>query len=728
MNRAHRAALFALLFIASTCVNADETADKPKEPHTVPMPRLEVTEQRAGPQGSEEEAYRVGSLNSLGPLGSYSLLDTPYTVSVLPRELMENSQAKNFKEVSKYLPLVAFQEQQGPQILRPQTRGIQGGNFQNSRADGMTMFITVANAMEQFEQIEVVNGVSAQLYGPANPSGMFNFVSKRPTPRSFARLNLGYDSDSILTAHADFGGPIGDDGVVAYRVNVLGADGTGYVDNSKLKRRLADVAVDVHPSRDTVIEATISDYYLWQHGYPGWFTYGEAVVLPAAPDPTRAGYGQSYAGVEMSTQMGILKLRQDFGSAWHLVLGVLHQDATRDINTPVNNLRNNTGTYISSFANGFAPRFTIDSDMGYLNGVFSTGGVSHDFTFGTAGYRSRSYSVKTAASAASVLLGTATIDDPQVFPEPASGPPNVRDNFNSSIVYQQGLNVGDTMKFTDAWLARLGVSEDWFHVVNYSAAGAVLPGYVNSGASPSASLMYKPRSDMTAYLTYASSLQAGDTAPGTAANAGVSLAPYRSKEIEAGFKASLHDLDFYAALFRIERPFANTDTADNVFKITGTQVNTGLELSLVGKVVPSLTVYGGFTILNARLNDTGNPATDGKWFVGQPKYKGNVLLEYRVPGLPGFTAIADWYYSSQRAGNDTNSFFSPSFNVFDVGARYASTIAGQPALWRLTVNNAGDERYWSTIAPSNLTGTNTGNMVAHLGAPRTVSASVSIDF
>ena len=44
------------------------------------------------------------------------------------------------------------------------------------------------------------------------------------------------------------------------------------------------------------------------------------------------------------------------------------------------------------------------------------------------------------------------------------------------------------------------------------------------------------------------------------------------------------------------------------------------------------------------------------------------------------------------------------------------------------MNNATDRQYWSTIAPSNLTGANTGNLVAHLGAPRTVLASASIDF
>ena len=75
----------------------------------------------------------------------------------------------------------------------------------------------------------------------------------------------------------------------------------------------------------------------------------------------------------------------------------------------------------------------------------------------------------------------------------------------------------------------------------------------------------KPRPEVSIYATYANSLQAGDVAPGTAGNAGSSLAPYRSKSIEMGVKTSFRKLDLAAALFRIERPFANIDPADSVF-------------------------------------------------------------------------------------------------------------------------------------------------------------------
>src|SRR5882724_2984891 len=179
-----------------------------------------------------EDNYRVETVDSIGPLGSIPLLDIPYTVSVLPLDLIENSQAVNFKDVSKYLPLVAYQEQQGPDILRPQTRGLQGGNFQNSRLDGMTMFITVATAMEQFEQIEVVNGLSSSLYGPANPSGMFNFVSKRPTDYDLREVTASYVSDSVGTAHVDLGGKIDGIGVVSYRFNGLFGEGDAWVEQT----------------------------------------------------------------------------------------------------------------------------------------------------------------------------------------------------------------------------------------------------------------------------------------------------------------------------------------------------------------------------------------------------------------------------------------------------------------------------------------------------------------
>ena len=246
---------------------------------------------KAGAEGG----YRADAVSALGSSGNVPILNAPYTVSVLPGELIDNGQVKNFKEASKYLPLVHFQEMQGSEILRPATRGMQGSNMQNARMDGMGIVITGANSMESLQQIEVLNGVGGALYGPANPSGMFNLVPKRPTVAPLRQVTIGYDDRSVTTVRADVGGRTGSDGKFGYRANALFGDGRAFVENSDLTRGLASLAIDVRPFTRTVIEAFYSYYNVDQRGFPGWFTYGRPnarsafiQLPPEAPDPARA--------------------------------------------------------------------------------------------------------------------------------------------------------------------------------------------------------------------------------------------------------------------------------------------------------------------------------------------------------------------------------------------------------------------------------------------------------
>jgi iron complex outermembrane recepter protein len=692
----------------------------------------EVVIQTSRDQGD----YRVDSLDSIGPLGTTPIVDAPYSISVLPSDLIENTQAVNFKEVSKYMPLVSFQEQQGPDILRPMTRGFQGSNFQNTKVDGMTIFMTGTTAMEQFDQIEVISGAAASLYGPAPPSGMFNMITKRPTDYDLREVTATYASNSLGTAKVDLGGRLDSNGIISYRFNALYGSGEGFVDESHERRTLVDLGVDVRPWEHTLLELNYSDNVLNTSGFPGWFTYSEKLILPPAPDPQRAGIGQPYAGVYLRTTMGEARVKQDFGAHWHLVAGILNENVERNIHTAVNNLRSNAGTYNTNYGSGFAPRFAITSDVAYLNGDFDTWGIGHDLTIGSAGYRAASYGLITAANAAcppaanNTCLGSASLAAPVIYPQPPQGPPKVGSSYiyDSSDQYQQGVNLNDTLKLSDDWLLRVGASQDWFHTNNFNNKSVKKSEYSNHGISPTGSVIFKPTAGSSVYATYESSLLAGDLAPAGTVNAGVGLPPYRSKEYELGYKGQFGKIDFTAALFDIRRPFANVNPLDNTFEISGEQVNKGLELSAVGQLLDGLTMYGGITLLSSKLENTPQPATNDRLYVGTPKVKGNVLLEYHIPGLAGLVATFDYQFSGPRPADDTNQFSVAGYNLVDVGARYTLNMWGTPVAWRLAVENVTDRHYWSTIGPSNLTGANTGNLVAHVGAPRTVQASVTVKF
>jgi len=232
---------------------------------------------------------------------------------------------------------------------------------------------------------------------------------------------------------------------------------------------------------------------------------------------------------------------------------------------------------------------------------------------------------------------------------------------------------------------------------------------------------------MTLYGTYGSSLQQGDIAPTTARNANEALAPYRSTQTEVGYKIAFPLIDLATAVFRINRPFAMTDPADNVFKISGDQVNTGFEAIVTGRVTERLLMFGGFTMLDPTLTKTGNPATDGKQFVNIPKFKSNLLSEYRFYGESTYASV-NWQFVGRRPIDDINSTYTPAYNVVDLGVRHARVVASTIMTWKFQVNNVADVFYWSTIGPGNITGTNVGSYTAHFGTPRTVQASLDVAF
>ncbi|HEX5108110.1 MAG TPA: TonB-dependent receptor [Vicinamibacterales bacterium] len=258
-------------------------------------------------------------------------------------------------------------------------------------------------------------------------------------------------------------------------------------------------------------------------------------------------------------------------------------------------------------------------------------------------------------------------------------------------------------------------------------AGVRTGGYKDNGLSPLASLMFKPTSRTTVYGTYGSSLQQGDIAPTTAANASEALPPYRSTQTEIGYKIAFPMIDVATAVFRINRPFAMTDPADNVFKISGDQVNTGFEAIVTGRVTERLLMFGGLTVLDPTLTKTGNPLTDGKQFVNIPTFKSNLLTEYRFFG-EGTYASVNWQFVGDRPIDDINSTYTPSYHVVDLGVRHSHTLGRSVATWKFQVNNVADVHYWSTIGPGNITGTNVGSYTAHFGTPRTVQASIEIGF
>lgn len=692
---------------------------------------IEVQAPKAPKDASAAVGYRSESV-SVGPLGDKNPMEVPYVITAVPSDLLENQPTTGMAGLTKYVPSAQYEARGGMYIGRPQTRGFEGTISENNRMDGMNVCMTTAYPMEQFERIEVLNGLAGSIYGPSAPSGVFNLVLKRPTEKPYYELDLGdvsYGGKVNNYYHADLSGPLAHN--FGYRVNVLYDNGQEWEPGSSIKRNLASIALDWHGLPNTVVETNFSYYNLREQGFPAGFNYGSSTTnpatnirLPDAADPTRAGYGQEWAGYELATRTMSLRVKHDFSEDWHVSGGFLNQSASRNVFQVLNTLTDNSGDYkttLGALPNANSTTFVVNSEFLDLNGHLKTGSVTHDLVLGTNGHERSSTSLRIPF--ATQTLGTANISNPASYGEPVwfQG----QDSYKSSVIQEQSLTAADTVNYK-SWSALATVSYSWLNSASYNAAGAATNKSDDSGVSFGVSIMNKPIDNLMVYISYADSLQQGDTAPATGvSNPNVTLSPYRSNQYEAGAKLALDKIDLTTAIFRIDRPYAYA--SDNVFKVQGDQVNYGLEMMATGDLTDRVKIFGGVTLLNPKLTGTGNSATDDKSIIGVPKVQGNLYAEYRMPFITGLTPSLNVHYTDRRAADAENTTYAKAYTTLDLGVRYATKMLGTDTTWRLTANNVTNEQYWASVMPSNINGSGTVN-TAYLGTPREIIASMQIKF
>jgi iron complex outermembrane receptor protein len=671
--------------------------------------------------------YQVPT-TSIGPLGDKNDVDIPFSVTTIPGYLFDSQQARNFSDVVKYLPSAQIEARGGIDVGRPQTRGFEGGVAQNSRMDGLNITATTAYPMEPYDRLEVLSGLAGAMYGPAAPAGVFNLVMKRPTDAPTLQVGVSYDSRALPTVQGDIGGRVGSKGIFGYRLIALYGDGTGYAEQSNRHRELVSGAFDIHLGERTVVEINASHYRFKQTGFPASFSYGSghSTQLPEAPDASRAGYGQPFAGMDLVTNTGSLRVKHELSKDWHLTVGVLDQAAKRPFYNATDQMTDDVGDFRVSVTQSYN-NWVITSNLLYLNGHIRTGTISHDVVIGTNGYYQRNYGGKVSTTWA---LGNSTLANPVIFGAPSWT--GTWATYRSSGAWQQAFIVGDTISFAKRWSALLTGSMNWINSRNYTAnssGGYTETGiYEKSGFSPAASLMYKPADRMSVYVTYANSLQQGDTTPTTGvANPGEVLPPYRSKEVEVGYKVVVSRVEFPAAAFHMTRAFAFTDPIDNVYKVEGEQVNNGLELMARGSLMSDLSVYGGLTWLDPRLQDTGKAATTNKLVVGVPKIQANLLAEYQVRRFSGLAFNANLHGTGRRAGNDSNLTWADGYTTVDIGVRYTRPMGSAAVTWRVGVSNLTNTHYWASIFPGSINGS-ASSYSTFLGAARMISAMMQIGF
>jgi len=672
-------------------------------------------------EGSTEAGYKPQTAKTTGPWGDKQILDTPYSISVAPTELMENVIASNPNQIYQMLPNVQSYGSSSPYGDSVATF-IRGFYVCNGSLNGMNASnngCLDSLDPEELERIEVLNGADGFLYGGKSEiGGRLNYISKRPTTNRLTNLTVGNYGGSQYFAHADLGGPIDKDGRFGYRINAVTANGDTAVDHRKIKRNLISAAFDWKVTDDLLVQLNLAHREFKQNGLPTSFWPDTGLKLSDLPIPDAGkNYSQKWTSRELTVDRYGLDVKWTANNTLSFRAGV--QSRTDDrapfIYSPWSTLYAN-GTLEALVASIGPHKSTNKSGYFFTDANFDTGPLRHKLVAGFNAYFGE-YSF-TSDNWSSVML-TSSLNDPYVEKP-------VFDVVGSTPMYvarkttYRSMMIGDQIQFSEKWSALAGINRTYISGGSIDKDGTkIAPFYEKWATTPTLSLIYKPRPWLTTYATYMEALTQGNIVSDFYKNANEVFSPKINKQVEIGAKANVDGMLLGAALFKINAPlsyehYANPGDILKTLTQDGEQVNKGVEFSAVGKVTERLTVMGGATFFNAKQVKTSDPGMRGKVPAQIAEKMAKLYAEYQVPGASGLFLNGGVNWTDSFWADLENTDRLPARTVLDVGLRYETRINSTPVTGRLYISNLTNKSYWLANAA--------------LGEPRTVAFSLTTKF
>lgn len=655
--------------------------------------------------GLAKDGYRSELISSLGPLGQTAIRDTPYSVSVVPRELIENIQAQSPDDVFRVNPVI--------RTLTPQLSGwspmvsMRGFTTYDSAEDGMRQSFSRATSLEDKERIEVLTGLSGFLYGAAAPAGMVNYVYKRPTVERLNSMTIGSYGADQKYIHGDFGGRIDTEGQAGYRLNLVKQSGETAIDDQTIDRFLASGAFDWDMTDRLKLELNAS-YSKYEMENPNsYWAFQNNVPHGNAPD-TGKNWSQPWIRDEIDKAHLSGKLTYDVNDILTLRGGYMREYGDRPVQEHTMNSVRAPGQYHQIAIRSGETRSVFDAAQGFADLSFATGFMSHKLTTGYHMYSDRAW--QTTYSPNTGWIGPYSQSSPTHTTEPVF-PGNSSKPYYAGYVQNHNFVVGDQIKVNEQWSVLAGANYSRVMTKSLGASGVqTTPDYDEGRLSPSASLLFKPMPWMTLYGSYIEGLEKGGTAPDVATNKGQVMAPMISTQREVGIKADVGRVLLTGALFDIEKAFEFTG-ASGAYSQDGRQKHRGVEITATGKVLDSLTVLGGLTLIDAKVQ---GGTYDGAEPMNVADTMAKLYTEYEVPGLDGVFLTGGVYHTGRQWANNLNNDQLKAYTTADLGLRYTTEQLGNPLTARLYVSNITGESYWMNSY--------------YLGNPRSVAASLQMKF
>ncbi|MFL6427531.1 MAG: TonB-dependent siderophore receptor [Acidobacteriaceae bacterium] len=629
------------------------------------------------------------------------VLDLPQSAYTVTHQLLEDRGVVSLKDALAGVPGVQATLGEGRRDSFD-IRGFTAGSDQY--IDGVRDDAQYFRDLSNTEQLDVVEGPAAVLYGRGSSGGLVNRITKKPTME-------GGEGTIAVT-----GGSYGErrleaDASDSWLNNTLGGRLTGageYTGSQRhyyyMNRYAFAPTLRWRPSDRTDMYAQVErlrDERLPDRGVaavdgpqgvvPIGNYYGYILGTPSAAAP----HDYIHEGVTDET----FDLRHDFADGWHAHEIFRHAGDVVDFSTIYLSQLASGGVIIAGQSSTRAHRQALavlgsrgdavaedasaaenpvikrgqyngsqregnifDQLEAYRSGRFA--GVGHLLLLGGEYGRQTLDRLQFSGAAPSITLYNPV---PDLAPT-LNATPSVNNRFFAQTA---AFYVQDLMQLAPQWKLMAGARFDNYkQSLDQRLVNSPDLARVDNKWSPRVGLLYQPRSWSTVYASYSRNFDPSGESLNLAAN-NAQLAPERTVNIEGGAKISslVDKLVTTVAVYDLDRNNIKTPNPANPSQLilAGEQQTLGASLSFQGSVTQRWMVYGGYAYQDAVVTKS-NASFNGVPFQGKrpydvPLHSGSIWSTYRFAN--GWGAGGGVYFNTDSFAYTDNLVELPGYTRLD---------------------------------------------------------------
>lgn len=688
-----------------------------------------------------------------------SFLQNPRNVTLIPEQLVLDRKITTLEEALRNAPGVSAGDGFGGTNDDFFMRGFRRNSVYRN---GFRITSNFKTNLSNTEYVQLIKGPAAITYGQVEPGGVVDVRTKLPLDEQRIAGEVRYGSFNDKFAMIDYAQPINED--LDIRIVASTQDAESFRDFSEIKRDTIAFSSRYFVSDDTKVNLA----YEWRdesrpldRGTIAIETSeGPRIINELLDVPFSQRFGSPWEIAEVDYQIVELGLEHEFSANWNLETNVAFEDSTGndlqsrpriafvvDADTPINDQGYATGVFDSSIItsgaiyddptdrvylvkrlDGSRDR-DIESTLGNvkLRGAFDFAGMTHQLIIG-ADYIDNNTTrlFVTGAQTEGVTAPFHSFIDP-VY--------ELSDNFSLDGVpldtwteNDKGYYANIFTDITDKVGVLVGIrySETDY---KFDREGTVLAQTSASDTTPQFGFTYRPFEAVSFFASYAESFQPNTVVPNNAGEVR-EIDPEEGEQFELGLKAELLEgkVQGSLTLYNIDKVNVVDELDDdgNVIFIDG-RSSEGVELSVTGQPLDGMNISVSYAYTDAKDKDASGESRQAESIAD------NILnlyasYEFQSGNFEGLGLGAGYYYESDRVmdaeGNLSSQLNLGDISLVDLSVWYTvptSSMFGKSGNVRLqlAVKNVFDEEYY---------GAGFNVLRIPLGAPRTVTASVSFDF